>query len=47
MSEKLTFTGCYDLADVEESFVLLITRAGKGDPNRLNTLINRSYRVCV
>lgn len=36
--------GCYDLADVEESFVLLITRAGKGDPNRLNTLINRSYR---
>ncbi|KAG1782460.1 armadillo-type protein [Suillus placidus] len=36
--------GCYDLADVEESFVLLITRAGKDDPNRLNTLINRSYR---
>ncbi|KAG1890961.1 armadillo-type protein [Suillus subluteus] len=36
--------GCYDLADVEESFVLLITRGGKDDPNRLNTLINRSYR---
>jgi len=36
--------GCYDLADVEESLVLLLTRAGKDDPNRLNTLINRSYR---
>ncbi|KAG1905687.1 armadillo-type protein [Suillus fuscotomentosus] len=36
--------GCYDLADVEESFVLSITRAERDDPNRLNTLINRSYR---
>ncbi|OJA21603.1 hypothetical protein AZE42_01675 [Rhizopogon vesiculosus] len=39
--------GCYDLASVEESFVLSITRAGKDDSNRLNTLINRSYRERV
>lgn len=47
MTAKLTFTGCYDLADVEESFVLSITRAERDDPNRLKTLINRSYRVCL
>ncbi|KAG2157068.1 armadillo-type protein [Suillus clintonianus] len=36
--------GCYDLADVEESFVLFITKAGQDDQNHLNTLLNRSYR---
>jgi hypothetical protein len=47
LAEKMTFTGCYDLASMEESFVLYMTRTGKDDQNRLNALINCSYRVCL
>ncbi|KAH7889726.1 hypothetical protein F5I97DRAFT_1924243 [Phlebopus sp. FC_14] len=37
--------GCYDLAAVEESFILAFTKIGDDDPNRLNAAINNVYRV--
>lgn len=38
-------SGCYDLAAVEESFVLAFARTGDSDPNHLNVALNRAYRV--
>lgn len=37
--------GCYDLAAVEESFVLAFSKTGDNDPNHLNVALNRAYRV--
>jgi len=37
--------GCYDLAAVEESFVLAFARTGDNDPNHLYVTLNRAYRV--
>lgn len=37
--------GCYDLAAVEESFVLAFAKSGDSDPNHLNVALNRAYRV--
>ncbi|KAF8559544.1 hypothetical protein OG21DRAFT_1402070 [Imleria badia] len=38
-------SGCYDLAAVEESFVLAFARTGDSDPNHLNVALNRAYRL--
>lgn len=38
-------SGCYDLAAVEESFVIAFSKSGNNDPNRLNVALNRAYRV--
>ena len=37
--------GCYDLAAVEEAFVLAFSKAGDNDPNHLNVALNRAYSV--
>ncbi|KAI9566459.1 hypothetical protein HD554DRAFT_2115980 [Boletus coccyginus] len=37
--------GCYDLAAVEESFVLAFARTGDNDPNHLYVTLNRAYRL--
>ncbi|KAF9246549.1 hypothetical protein BU15DRAFT_85302 [Melanogaster broomeanus] len=37
--------GCYDLATIEESFVLAFAKIGDDDPNRLNVALNRAYRL--
>ena len=42
---RTQFAGCYDLAAVEESFVLAFAKTGDNDPNHLNVALNRAYRV--
>ncbi|KIJ69430.1 hypothetical protein HYDPIDRAFT_185206 [Hydnomerulius pinastri MD-312] len=37
--------GCYDLATVEESFILAFAKIGDDDPNRLNAALNRAHRL--
>ncbi|KAF8136324.1 hypothetical protein EV363DRAFT_1395442 [Boletus edulis] len=37
--------GCYDLAAVEESFVLAFAKTGDSDSNYLNVALNRAYRL--
>ncbi|KAG9318449.1 hypothetical protein JVU11DRAFT_540 [Chiua virens] len=39
------FAGCHDLAATEESFILAFATAGENDPNHLNVVLNRAYRV--
>ncbi|EGN92472.1 hypothetical protein SERLA73DRAFT_99306 [Serpula lacrymans var. lacrymans S7.3] len=40
-----TTIGCVGVAEMEEDYVLAFTVSGTNDPNRLNVILNRAYRL--